>query len=47
MNVIFMVVSQEAFKRISMCENAKGAWDILEITHEGLDCKDFICLPLA
>ncbi|XP_041024084.1 uncharacterized protein LOC121264843 [Juglans microcarpa x Juglans regia] len=30
-----MVVSQEEFKRISMCENCKEAWDILEVTHEG------------
>lgn len=33
-NVIFMVVSQEQFKIISLCENAMETWDILEITHE-------------
>ncbi|XP_035541467.1 uncharacterized protein LOC118344558 [Juglans regia] len=35
LNAIFMAVSQEEFKRISMCENCKQAWDILEVTHEG------------
>ncbi|KAF5458930.1 hypothetical protein F2P56_022923 [Juglans regia] len=35
LNAIFMAVSQEEFKRISMCENCKEAWDILEVTHEG------------
>lgn len=30
-----MVVSQEEFKRISMLEICKEAWDILEIIHEG------------
>lgn len=31
-----MDVSQEKFKRISMCETAKEVWDILEVTHEGV-----------
>ncbi|KAG2695044.1 hypothetical protein I3760_08G172500 [Carya illinoinensis] len=35
LNAMFMAVSQEEFKRISMCENCKEAWDILEVTHEG------------
>ncbi|KAG2674458.1 hypothetical protein I3760_13G136600 [Carya illinoinensis] len=35
LNAIFMAVSSEEFKRISMCEIAKEAWDILEVTHEG------------
>ncbi|KAG2667762.1 hypothetical protein I3760_15G130800 [Carya illinoinensis] len=35
LNAIFMAVSPEEFKRISMCEIAKEAWDILEVTHEG------------
>ncbi|KAG7987200.1 hypothetical protein I3843_03G121700 [Carya illinoinensis] len=31
----------EEFKRISMCENCKEAWDILEVTHEACleDCN--------
>jgi hypothetical protein len=29
-----MVVSQEDFKRICMCETAKDAWKFLEVTHE-------------
>ena len=32
---IFMAVSADEFKRISMCETSKAAWDILETTHEG------------
>ncbi|KAG2720351.1 hypothetical protein I3760_02G031800 [Carya illinoinensis] len=35
LNAIFMAVSSEEFKRISMCEIAKEAWDILDVTHEG------------
>jgi hypothetical protein len=35
MNVIFIVVSRDGFKRISMCEITKEVWDILEVTHEG------------
>ncbi|KAG2685396.1 hypothetical protein I3760_10G123700 [Carya illinoinensis] len=35
LNAIFMAVSSEEFKRISMCEIAKEVWDILEVTHEG------------
>ncbi|KAG2708636.1 hypothetical protein I3760_05G201700 [Carya illinoinensis] len=35
LNAIFMAVSLEEFKRISMYEIAKEAWDILEVTHEG------------
>lgn len=30
-----MAVSPEEFKRISLCEIAKEAWEILEVTHEG------------
>ena len=30
-----MVVSPNEFKRISMCEITKEAWDILKVTHEG------------
>ena len=35
LNAIFMVVSPNEFKRISMCEIAKEAWDILKVTHDG------------
>lgn len=35
LHVIFMAVSLKQFKRISMCEIAKDARDILEVTHEG------------
>ncbi|XP_042950195.1 uncharacterized protein LOC122282303 [Carya illinoinensis] len=36
-NIIGQVLDpvMEEFKRISMCQNCKEAWDILEITHEG------------
>ena len=30
LNAIFMVVSLEEFKRISMCETVKKAWNILK-----------------
>jgi len=30
-----MVMSPEELKRISLCEIAKEAWEILEVTHEG------------
>jgi hypothetical protein len=30
-----MAVSLEEFKRISLCEIATDAWEILEVTHEG------------
>jgi hypothetical protein len=35
LNAIFMVVSPNEFKKISMCEIAKEAWDILKVTHDG------------
>jgi hypothetical protein len=34
-HAIFMAVSPNEFKRVSMCEIAKEAWDILEVAHEG------------
>jgi hypothetical protein len=34
LNVIFIVVYPDEFQRISMCEIAKEAWDILEVTHK-------------
>ncbi|KAG2701572.1 hypothetical protein I3760_06G052000 [Carya illinoinensis] len=36
LNVIFMVVSPEEFKRISMCEIVKEVWNILEVIREGI-----------
>lgn len=30
-----MAVSLEEFRRVSMCENVKEVWNILETTHEG------------
>ncbi|KAB1220224.1 hypothetical protein CJ030_MR3G017048 [Morella rubra] len=33
---IFIAISLDEFKRISMCETSKEAWDILEATHEGI-----------
>ncbi|KAI8529996.1 hypothetical protein RHMOL_Rhmol11G0019700 [Rhododendron molle] len=35
LNAIFSCVSMPEFQRISTCEIAKDAWDILSITHEG------------
>ncbi|XP_022883551.1 uncharacterized protein LOC111400370 [Olea europaea var. sylvestris] len=35
LHALFMVVSPEEFRRVSMCETAKEVWDILETTHEG------------
>ncbi|GMH31502.1 hypothetical protein Nepgr_033345 [Nepenthes gracilis] len=35
LHAIFMAVSPDEFKRISMCETSKDTCDILEITHEG------------
>ncbi|XP_022891922.1 uncharacterized protein LOC111406778 [Olea europaea var. sylvestris] len=35
LHALFMAVSPEEFRRVSMCESAKEVWDILEITHEG------------
>ena len=35
MNAIYNGVTAEEFRRISNCEIAKEAWDILQITHEG------------
>lgn len=32
---MFMAVSPEEFRRVSMCETAKEVWDILETTHKG------------
>lgn len=34
LNVIFMVVLSQEFKRISMCEVAKEIWDNLEVMRE-------------
>jgi hypothetical protein len=31
-----MVVSSGEFKRISMCDITNEAWDILEVTHNGI-----------
>jgi hypothetical protein len=37
-----MVMSPEELKRISLCEIAKEAWEILEVTHEGTkEVKNF------
>lgn len=35
LNVIFMVVSLEEFRRISNCEVARDVWVILKVTDEG------------
>lgn len=40
LNAIFMAVSPEEFKRVSMCEIAE-AWDILEVTHKGTKIEKF------
>jgi hypothetical protein len=34
MNVIFMTMSPDGFKRIFMCEITNEAWDIFKVTHE-------------
>ena len=34
-HALFMALSPEEFRRVSMCETAKEVWDILETTHEG------------
>jgi len=34
MNVIFMTMSPDGFKRIFMCEITNEAWDIFKATHE-------------
>ncbi|XP_022873216.1 uncharacterized protein LOC111392180 [Olea europaea var. sylvestris] len=39
LHALFMTVSPEEFKRVSMCETAKEVWDILETTHEGTKTK--------
>lgn len=35
LHALFMSVSPEEFRRVSMCETVKEVWDILETTHEG------------
>ncbi|XP_022853916.1 uncharacterized protein LOC111375345, partial [Olea europaea var. sylvestris] len=35
LHALFMAVSPEEFRRVSMCETAKEVWDILETTHGG------------
>ncbi|XP_022897819.1 uncharacterized protein LOC111411529 [Olea europaea var. sylvestris] len=35
LHALFMYVSSEEFRRVSMCETVKEVWDILETTHEG------------
>ena len=35
LNVLFSVVTNEEFKKISFAENAKEAWTILQTTYEG------------
>ena len=35
LNVLFSVVTNEEFKKISSTETAKEAWTILQITYEG------------
>ncbi|VFQ90754.1 unnamed protein product, partial [Cuscuta campestris] len=35
LNAIFGAVDSTQYKLISNCDNAKEAWDILEVTHEG------------
>ncbi|MGV8048374.1 hypothetical protein PJP07_29655, partial [Mycobacterium kansasii] len=35
LNAITCALSPDEFKRIISCENAKQAWDVLEMTHEG------------
>jgi hypothetical protein len=37
LNSIFLSLSTEEFNRVSRCEIAKEAWDILETTHEGTE----------
>ncbi|XP_022883334.1 uncharacterized protein LOC111400128 [Olea europaea var. sylvestris] len=34
LHALFMAVSPEEFRRVSMCETAKEVWDILETIHE-------------
>ncbi|XP_022849862.1 uncharacterized protein LOC111371947 [Olea europaea var. sylvestris] len=34
-HALFMALSPEEFRRVSMCETGKEVWDILETTHEG------------
>jgi hypothetical protein len=35
LDIIFMTMSSDEFKRISKYEIAKETWDIIEVTHEG------------
>jgi hypothetical protein len=35
LDIIFITMSPDEFKRISMCEITKKTWDIIEVTHEG------------
>jgi len=35
LDIIFMTMSPDEFKRISKCKIAKETWDIIEVTHEG------------
>ena len=37
LSIIFNGITCDEFRRISICETAKEAWDILEVTHEGTD----------
>ena len=35
LRIIFNGITSDEFSRVSTCETAKEAWDILEVTHEG------------
>ena len=35
MNALYLAISQTEFSRISNCDSAKDAWEILETTYEG------------
>ena len=37
LNALFSAVTNEEFKKISLTENAKEAWTILQITYEGTE----------
>jgi hypothetical protein len=47
LNALFLAVtSTDEFTRISLCDIAKEAWRILEITHEGTDIVKFSKLQM-
>jgi len=36
-NIIFFVLTLDEFYKVYVCESAKEIWDVLEVTHEGID----------